>query len=269
MTVSIMCVGAILLTATGAGLDGHGFMIFYIISQFVFGYGVGGEYPMAAGSAAERAEAGGRAKAAKRGMEVVLTFSMQGELCCPQDATHTTWSWTSLLPVWAGSGLPLLTALACWSARLCACMHAGLCSTALAAAAPALLPRAGCLPSASLPEPHAWPGSAEQQRRLLQFEPLCCCTLSCMNKCQVLSLSPDAAGVGNFVNTLVLLILFLCYDTYHPLNFLPNGKRANPKSPSYVTARLDGVSLCDSVYSLTRPLSLTSLAVASPGISTA
>ena len=73
-----MSVGAILLTATGAGLDGHGFMIFYIISQFVFGYGVGGEYPMAAGSAAERAEAGGRAKASKRGMEVVLTFSMQG-----------------------------------------------------------------------------------------------------------------------------------------------------------------------------------------------
>ena len=77
-TVSLMCIGAILLTACGAGLDGHGFMIFYIIAQFMFGYGVGGEYPMAAGSAAERAEAGGRAKAAKRGMEVVLTFSMQG-----------------------------------------------------------------------------------------------------------------------------------------------------------------------------------------------
>ena len=48
--------------------------------------------------------------------------------------------------------------------------------------------------------------------------------------------------MGNFVNTLVLLILFLCYDTWHPLNFLPNGQRANPKSPAYVTARLDGVS---------------------------
>ena len=81
-TVSLMCIGAILLTACGAGLDGHGFMIFYIVAQFMFGYGVGGEYPMAAGSAAERAEAGGRAKAAKRGMEVVLTFSMQGEQPC-------------------------------------------------------------------------------------------------------------------------------------------------------------------------------------------
>lgn len=40
-------------------------------------YGVGGEYPMAAGSAAERAETGGIAKARHRGREVVLTFSMQ------------------------------------------------------------------------------------------------------------------------------------------------------------------------------------------------
>lgn len=38
--------------------------------QFTFGYGVGGEYPMAAGSAAERAEAKGRASARKRGREV-------------------------------------------------------------------------------------------------------------------------------------------------------------------------------------------------------
>ena len=40
-------------------------------------YGVGGEYPMAAGSAAERAETGGIEKARHRGREVVLTFSMQ------------------------------------------------------------------------------------------------------------------------------------------------------------------------------------------------
>jgi hypothetical protein len=40
-------------------------------------YGVGGEYPMAAGSAAERAESGGIEKARARGREVVLTFSMQ------------------------------------------------------------------------------------------------------------------------------------------------------------------------------------------------
>ena len=40
-------------------------------------YGVGGEYPMAAGSAAERAETGGIQRARFRGREVVLTFSMQ------------------------------------------------------------------------------------------------------------------------------------------------------------------------------------------------
>lgn len=41
-------------------------------------YGVGGEYPMAAGSAAERAETGGKMAARKRGRAVVLIFSMQG-----------------------------------------------------------------------------------------------------------------------------------------------------------------------------------------------
>ena len=45
--------------------------------QLLRSYGVGGEYPMAAGSAAERAEAGGIEKARHRGREVVLTFSMQ------------------------------------------------------------------------------------------------------------------------------------------------------------------------------------------------
>ena len=77
-TVSIMMVGCILLTLTGLGTSDKGMVIMYIVSQFVFGYGVGGEYPMAAGSAAERAEAGGRKAAMHRGREVVMTFSMQG-----------------------------------------------------------------------------------------------------------------------------------------------------------------------------------------------
>ncbi|DBA96631.1 TPA: hypothetical protein ACH3X1_015490 [Trebouxia sp. C0004] len=76
-TASIMLVGAILLTAVDAPSE-KGFVIMYIVAQFTFGYGVGGEYPMAAGSAAERAEAKGRASARKRGREVVMTFSMQG-----------------------------------------------------------------------------------------------------------------------------------------------------------------------------------------------
>jgi MFS family permease len=76
-TVSIMGIGAVLLTAQHASTEKNQ-TIFYIIAQFVFGYGVGGEYPMAAGSAAERAETGGIQKARFRGREVVLTFSMQG-----------------------------------------------------------------------------------------------------------------------------------------------------------------------------------------------
>ncbi len=42
----------------------------FISSTFLCRFGVGGEYPMAAGSAAERAEAGGREMAKKRGREV-------------------------------------------------------------------------------------------------------------------------------------------------------------------------------------------------------
>jgi len=76
-TVSLMCVGAVLLTVQN-GTSDKGQVIFYIIAQFIFGYGVGGEYPMAAGSAAERAETGGKRAARFRGRAVVLTFSMQG-----------------------------------------------------------------------------------------------------------------------------------------------------------------------------------------------
>ncbi len=75
-TACVMFIGGILLTCLD-GVNEKGFAINYIIAQFVFGFGVGGEYPMAAGSAAERAEAGGKAMAKKRGREVLLTFSMQ------------------------------------------------------------------------------------------------------------------------------------------------------------------------------------------------
>lgn len=45
--------------------------------QLVFGLGVGGEYPVASSSAAERAEAD-KSLQDRRGETVVLTFSMQG-----------------------------------------------------------------------------------------------------------------------------------------------------------------------------------------------
>ena len=56
-------------------------------------YGVGGEYPLAASSAAERAETGGISKARHRGREVVLTFSMQARISpspCSQASTRHT-----------------------------------------------------------------------------------------------------------------------------------------------------------------------------------
>lgn len=39
--------------------------------------------------------------------------------------------------------------------------------------------------------------------------------------------------MGNFTNTLVILILFLCYDTYHPINHI--------KTTTYHVDRLDSV----------------------------
>eukprot|EP00891_Asterochloris_glomerata_P003209 jgi/Astpho2/3209/Aster-05735 len=79
-TASLMLLGAILLVSTSSPSE-KGFVIFFIVSQFVFGYGVGGEYPMAAGSATERAEARGSASAKKRGREGVGNFVNVSVLC--------------------------------------------------------------------------------------------------------------------------------------------------------------------------------------------
>ena len=56
-------------------LGGHwgaAFLINVVHIPLVARFGVGGEYPMAAGSAAERAEAGGKQMAKHRGREVLL-----------------------------------------------------------------------------------------------------------------------------------------------------------------------------------------------------
>ena len=45
-------------------------------AQFIYGYGVGGEYPLASSSAAERAEAN-KALRFRRGEMIVCTFAMQ------------------------------------------------------------------------------------------------------------------------------------------------------------------------------------------------
>ena len=49
--------------------------------QVIFGYGVGGEYPIASSSAAERAEAD-RQLQFKRGETVILVFAMQVSFLC-------------------------------------------------------------------------------------------------------------------------------------------------------------------------------------------
>ena len=47
-----------------------------LLSQVIFGYGVGGEYPIASASASERAEAEKQLQF-KRGETVILVFAMQ------------------------------------------------------------------------------------------------------------------------------------------------------------------------------------------------
>ncbi|GAQ81563.1 phosphate transporter [Klebsormidium nitens] len=76
LCASIMLLGAVMLIVSD-GPDQKGILLMYTISQLVFGLGVGGEYPVASSSAAERAEAD-KALQDRRGETVVLTFSMQG-----------------------------------------------------------------------------------------------------------------------------------------------------------------------------------------------
>lgn len=75
LCTSIMVVGAILLTAASGSAQAY--LIVLAIGLSVFGLGVGGEYPLAASSAAERAE-GNPELRSKRGQTIALTFTMQG-----------------------------------------------------------------------------------------------------------------------------------------------------------------------------------------------
>lgn len=75
LCTSIMVLGSILLT--GASGSAQTYLIILAIGLSVFGLGVGGEYPLAASSAAERAE-GNPELRARRGETIALTFTMQG-----------------------------------------------------------------------------------------------------------------------------------------------------------------------------------------------
>jgi MFS family permease len=78
----VMLLGVILLTAGWAGGDDlQGWVIFYAISLFVYGFGVGGEYPMTATTTMEATSGGREAEREDRlhrGRKVTQSFLMQG-----------------------------------------------------------------------------------------------------------------------------------------------------------------------------------------------
>lgn len=53
LTMMVMLVGGILLSSMGGSAST--FLPVFLVGLFIFGFGVGGEYPMASSSAAERA----------------------------------------------------------------------------------------------------------------------------------------------------------------------------------------------------------------------
>ncbi|KAG2435009.1 hypothetical protein HYH02_012007 [Chlamydomonas schloesseri] len=75
-TAGTMVVGGILIVASSGPTDRALWAMFTAV-QFIFGIGVGGEYPVASASANERAESSA-ALSKRRGETVVLVFSMQG-----------------------------------------------------------------------------------------------------------------------------------------------------------------------------------------------
>jgi len=74
-TMAFMLVGGILLSSAAGSASA--FLVVFLTGLFIFGFGVGGEYPMASSSAAERAE-GDPELRKRRGEVVVLTFTQQG-----------------------------------------------------------------------------------------------------------------------------------------------------------------------------------------------
>ena len=75
INMSVMLIGGILLSsATGPAQT---FLIVFLCGLGIFGFGVGGEYPVASSSASERAE-GDPEMRKRRGETVVMVFSNQG-----------------------------------------------------------------------------------------------------------------------------------------------------------------------------------------------
>ncbi|KAK9919115.1 hypothetical protein WJX75_009501 [Coccomyxa subellipsoidea] len=75
-TALIMFIAGVLLTAAD-GPSAHTVFAFLTAAQALFGFGCGGEFPVAAASASERAESSDKLRS-KRGQTTVLVFAMQG-----------------------------------------------------------------------------------------------------------------------------------------------------------------------------------------------
>jgi MFS family permease len=72
------CAAGVLLTAAD-GPSAHTVFAFLTAAQALFGFGCGGEFPVAAASASERAESSDKLRS-KRGQTTVLVFAMQARI---------------------------------------------------------------------------------------------------------------------------------------------------------------------------------------------
>ncbi|SZF06072.1 unnamed protein product [Blumeria hordei] len=114
---AIMFFGLLMLTASwGASLNG--WIIFYAISLFIYGIGVGGEYPMTATAAMECSEKGGlnskREDRLHRGRSVTMAFMMQGW----GQLFNVAILIVSLLAFHGGNNLPYSLLSAQWTFRV-------------------------------------------------------------------------------------------------------------------------------------------------------
>ena len=75
--MSIILIGVILLTVSQGSTD-NSWVIFYAWAQFIFGVGIGGEYPMTSTRATEESEENRQYAQRHRGRKVMLAYTMQG-----------------------------------------------------------------------------------------------------------------------------------------------------------------------------------------------
>lgn len=75
--MSIILIGVIMPTVSN-GATINGCVIMYAVAQFVFGFGIGGEYPMTSTRATEESEEDRQYAQRHRGRKVTSAYTMQG-----------------------------------------------------------------------------------------------------------------------------------------------------------------------------------------------